>query len=64
MHVRTVVTSIAVVQLMIMKLSNLAKTQHDSDTESDEDEDEEETGGNAILEHREVRHRGAVNRVR
>ena len=48
--------------LLVLKMSQLHKTQHDSDDEADSDSDEED--GDAVLEHRAVQHNGAVNRVR
>jgi ribosome assembly protein RRB1 len=48
--------------LLVLKMSQLHKTQHDSDDEADSDSDEED--GDAVLEHRAVHHNGAINRVR
>ena len=48
--------------LVISKMSRLHKTQNDSDEEASSDSDDED--GDAILEHRTIRHDGAVNRVR
>jgi ribosome assembly protein RRB1 len=48
--------------LLVLKMSQLNKTQHDSDDEADSDSDEDD--GDAVLEHRAVQHHGAVNRVK
>jgi hypothetical protein len=41
-------------KLIVMKMSNLCRTQHDTDSEtgSDSDSEEEENEGGALLEHR------------
>jgi hypothetical protein len=48
--------------LIVAKLSRLHKTQNDSDDEASSDSDDED--GDAVLEHRTIRHQGGVNRVR
>ena len=49
--------------LLVMKMSQMHRTQHDSD-DSAEESDSDDDDGDAVLEHRAVRHPGAVNRVR
>ena len=48
--------------LLVLKMSQLNRTQHDSDDEADSVSDEDE--GDAVLEHKAVQHNGAVNRVK
>jgi ribosome assembly protein RRB1 len=52
-------------KLMVLRVSNLCKTINDSDDEDGMDEEEDQDqDGDPLLEHRYVRHRGGVNRVR
>lgn len=51
-------------ELMIMKMSQLHKTQHDNDDESGSDDDDDALDEDPILEHRSIKHFGGVNRVR
>ncbi|WRT65634.1 uncharacterized protein IL334_002579 [Kwoniella shivajii] len=53
-------------EVVIMKLGNLAKTQHDDDDsdEDDEDEDQDGTDEDATLDFLSIPHIGSVNRIR
>ena len=48
--------------LLVTKMSRLSKTQNDSDSEASSGSEDED--GDAVLEHRSIRHPGTVNRVR
>lgn len=53
-------------EVIIMKMSQLHKTQHDnndSDAE-DDDDDDEDLDEDPIFEHRSLRHNGNINRIR
>ncbi|OZJ04836.1 hypothetical protein BZG36_02327 [Bifiguratus adelaidae] len=49
-------------EVIVMKMSQLHKTQHDDD--EDEDDDDEGLDEDPLLEHRSVKHFGGINRVR
>ncbi|KAL1919021.1 uncharacterized protein VTP21DRAFT_2402 [Calcarisporiella thermophila] len=49
-------------EVIVMKMTDLHKTQHDDDLS--DDEEDENLDEDPILEHRSIRHKGGVNRVR
>ncbi|KAF9429810.1 ribosome biosynthesis protein rrb1 [Entomortierella beljakovae] len=50
-------------EVLVMKMSQLAKTKHDDGNDSDSDDDDE-VEEDPILEHRSIKHVGGVNRIR
>ncbi|KAG0270350.1 ribosome biosynthesis protein rrb1 [Actinomortierella ambigua] len=50
-------------EVLIMKMSQLAKTKHDDGNDSD-DSDDDDVDEDPVLEHRSIKHVGGVNRVR
>ncbi|WVR03881.1 hypothetical protein IAU60_000880 [Kwoniella sp. DSM 27419] len=52
-------------EVVVMRLGNLAKTQHDDDESDDEDDDDEDgTDEDATLDFLTIPHVGSVNRIR
>lgn len=54
-------------KLLVMKLSQLAKTKHDDDDDSENDasdSDDEENDGDPVLTSQAIAHHGGVNRIR
>ncbi|KAG9035484.1 ribosome biosynthesis protein rrb1 [Tulasnella sp. JGI-2019a] len=52
-------------EVIVMKMSQLHKTQRDSDdSESDDEDDANSVDEDAILEYRSIPHQGGVNRIR
>ena len=52
-------------KLMVMKVSDLHRTENDNkDLSDDDDDDDDDLDDDPILEHRSVKHKGGVNRVR
>jgi len=51
-------------KLLVMKLSQLARTRHDDGSDEDDDEDDDSPEDDPILEHVYIKHEGTVNRVR
>ncbi|KAF9947443.1 ribosome biosynthesis protein rrb1 [Modicella reniformis] len=52
-------------EVMVMKMSQLAKTKNDGGNDSDDDgDDDDEVDEDPILEYKSMRHMGGVNRIR
>ncbi|KAK3829054.1 MAG: WD40-repeat-containing domain protein [Benniella sp.] len=52
-------------EVMVMKMSQLAKTKNDGGRDSDDDsDDDDEVDEDPVLEHKSMRHMGGVNRIR
>ena len=52
-------------EVMVMKMSQLAKTKNDDGRDSDDDsDDDDEVDEDPVLEHKSMRHMGGVNRIR
>ncbi|KAG0347865.1 ribosome biosynthesis protein rrb1 [Podila humilis] len=51
-------------EVLVMKMSQLAKTKNDDGNQSDSDSDDDDVEEDPILEHRSIKHIGGVNRIR
>lgn len=51
-------------RLVVMKLSQLNKTKHDEDDDEENEDSDDELHDEPIVEHKYVKHQGAVNRIR
>ncbi|KAG0350501.1 WD40-repeat-containing domain protein [Gamsiella multidivaricata] len=51
-------------EVLVMKMSQLAKTKNDDGNLSDDDSDDEEVDEDPILEYKSMKHQGGVNRIR
>ena len=51
-------------EVMVMKMSQLAKTKNDDGNLSDDESDDDEVDEDPILEHKSMKHVGGVNRIR
>lgn len=52
-------------EVLVMKMSQLAKTKNDDGNDSDDDsDDEDDVDDDPILEHKSMKHMGGVNRIR
>ncbi|WVQ83598.1 hypothetical protein IAT38_005739 [Cryptococcus sp. DSM 104549] len=51
-------------EVVVMRLGNLSKTQHDDDDSEEEDDDEDGTDEDATLDFLTIPHVGSVNRIR
>lgn len=51
-------------EVLVMKMSQLAKTKNDDGNQSDDDSDDDDVDEDPILEYKSMKHVGGVNRVR
>ncbi|KAF9103788.1 ribosome biosynthesis protein rrb1 [Mortierella sp. GBA35] len=51
-------------EVLVMKMSQLAKTKNDDGNQSDDDSDDDEVDADPILEYKSMKHVGGVNRIR
>ncbi|KAF9207829.1 ribosome biosynthesis protein rrb1, partial [Podila verticillata] len=51
-------------EVLVMKMSQLAKTKNDDGNQSDSDDDDDDVEEDPILEYKSMKHAGGVNRIR
>jgi len=51
-------------EVLVMKMSQLAKTKNDDGNMSDDESDDDEVDEDPILEYKSMKHSGGVNRIR
>jgi hypothetical protein len=51
-------------EVLVMKMSQLAKTKNDDGNQSDDDSDDDDVDEDPILEYKSMKHVGGVNRIR